>query len=92
MLVDPDVCNSKLLFVARTGIGKTHVFRMIGTIFGGICLNIIPLLSLSGTQMEKIKSASQQYGSVEAHHLDELPEESGKLDQENGIVFSGPKD
>lgn len=82
MLIDPAVCASKLLFVARTGIGKTHVFRMIGTVLGGIAVNIIPLLSLSGTQMEKIKSAAQQFGSVEAHHLDELPQGSDVLERD----------
>ena len=28
-------CGRRLLFVGRTGIGKTHFFRMLGCILGG---------------------------------------------------------
>ena len=68
-------CGRKLLFVGRTGIGKTHFFRMLGCILGGVVVIIVPLLSLSADQVEKMNTASQDYGSIEAHHLDELGEE-----------------
>ena len=69
-------CGRKLLFVGCTGVGKTHFFRMLGCILGGVIVIIVPLLSLSADQVEKMNNACQEYGSVEAHHLDELGEEA----------------
>ena len=68
----PDICELKMLFIGRTGIGKSHFFRMLGCILGGIFVQIIPLLSLSANQMTKMKSASNEYGDIEAHNLDEI--------------------
>lgn len=62
-----------MLMVGRTGIGKTHFMRMLGTVLGDITLNFTQLLSLSADQMATLKGAHQDYGSVEAHNLDELP-------------------
>jgi superfamily II DNA helicase RecQ len=45
---------NKLLLVARTGIGKTHVTRIAGVILRGIVLIIIPLLSLSADQIRNV--------------------------------------
>eukprot|EP00578_Thalassiosira_sp_NH16_P016009 CAMPEP_0181115808 /NCGR_PEP_ID=MMETSP1071-20121207/21623_1 /TAXON_ID=35127 /ORGANISM="Thalassiosira sp., Strain NH16" /LENGTH=41 /DNA_ID= /DNA_START= /DNA_END= /DNA_ORIENTATION= len=38
----------------------------------GIAIIIVPLLALTADQVEKMKRASQKYGSVEAHHIDDL--------------------
>ena len=38
---------------------------------GGITLLIIPLLSLTANQLERIKKAVQEYGNVLAYHLDD---------------------
>ena len=72
-MVDPDICGLKMIFVTRTGIGKIHVIRMMAAVLGGVILNIIPLLSLSGDQSTKMACFSQEYGSVKIHNLDELP-------------------
>ena len=63
---------NKLLLVARTGVGKTHVTRTVGVILRGIILIIIPLLSLSADQLRKFRSACQSFGSVVVYHLDEI--------------------
>ena len=77
MMVDPKICDFKMLLVGRTGIGKTHFFRMMGCIIGGIIVQISPLLALSADQLTKLSDAKQQdvYGSVEAHNVDELSPE-----------------
>ena len=54
------------------GGGKSHILRMIATMVQGIVLVIVPLLALTADAMAKIKEAIQHYGSVEAHHLDEI--------------------
>ena len=46
---------------------------MVASFSGGIVLVIVPLLSLTADQMAKIRVALQIEGSVEAHHLDEIP-------------------
>ena len=79
-----------MLMVGRTGIGKTHFMRMLGTVLGDITLNFTQLLSLSADQMATLKGAHQDYGSVEAHNLDESsgntldtnPYHSGSYNQE----------
>jgi len=38
----------------------------------------VPLLSLSADQMAKMEQAKQNLGSVETHHLDELPDDGGE--------------
>jgi hypothetical protein len=68
-------CKKKLLLVDRTGGGKSHILRMIASLTGGIWLVIIPLLSLTADTKAKMEEANEDYGSVEVHHMDELPVE-----------------
>ena len=64
--------DGKLIVIDRTGGGKSHILRMIATMVGGIIVVIVPLLLLTADQMIKIKVALQDFGSVEAHNLDDL--------------------
>ena len=82
---------NKLLLVARTGIGKTHVTRIAGVILRGIVLIIIPLLSLSADQIRKFCDANQAFGSVDVYHLDELSQASYSKRQELLEMFSALK-
>ena len=75
--IDPMYNDSKLLLVTRTGSGKSHIMRTLGVAMNGIVVIFIPLLSLSADQMVKMKEAKQLLGSVETHHLDELPTNDG---------------
>ena len=77
-LLDPN--KGKLLLVTRTGSGKSHVMRMLGVMMGGVIVIIVPLLSLSADQMEKMTSISQQTGPMGTVHCDEMPSEPGTLD------------
>ena len=67
---------NKLLLVARTGVGKTHVTRTAGVILRGITLIIIPLLSLSADQLRKFNCGDEQFGSINVVHLDEIAQAS----------------
>ena len=79
LCLEPTKVDSKLLFVTRTGYGKSHVMRTLGVLVGGVVVILVPLLSLSADQMNKMKEASQKYGTVETHHLDEFPTDDGGL-------------
>ena len=98
MSVDSDICDKKLGFFARTGYGKTHFVRTLGTVLpGGVIVIIVPLLSLSADQMKKMIGASQEYGSVETHHMDEnsnrrleeelIPRIKGLKEGTNSTIF-----
>ena len=78
LCINPSMIDSKLLLVTRTGYGKSHVMRTLGVLVGGVVIIFVPLLSLSADQMNKMKEANQKYGTVETHHLDELPDDRGK--------------
>ena len=64
-------CGGKLLLVHRTGGGKSHIMRMIGSLVAGVVVVIVPLLTLCADQIRKIDEASQKYASCEAQHIDE---------------------
>ena len=66
--------DGKLLLVERTGGGKSLTMQMVLTMIGGIALIIVPLLALTADQVEKIRRANRSFGSVEAHHTDDLDE------------------
>ena len=48
LLFDKDA-DGKMLAVACTGSGKSHILRMVGSMVAGIWLIIVPLLSLTLT-------------------------------------------
>ena len=81
LLIDPSLPNA-VLAVYRTGLGKSHVIRMIGVLDRGICMIFIPLLTLSADVMKKFQSACQHFGSVRAYHLDELVDSDPTLHDE----------
>eukprot|EP00978_Attheya_sp_CCMP212_P030945 scaffold115491_cov45-Attheya_sp.AAC.1 len=61
-IVDVDVCGGKLLYIVKTGAGKSHVMWTTGILLGGVCLIIMPLLALGSDQVSKLTSASQAFG------------------------------
>ena len=71
-ILHDEKADGKLLLVDRTGGGKSLTMQMALTMSAGIAIIIVPLLALTADQVEKIKRANQKYGSVEAHHIDDL--------------------
>ena len=63
--------SKKLLVVQQTGTGKSHIYRMVGTMLNGIHLVIHPLLVLTADQIVKFKEGDNCYGAIEVHNLDE---------------------
>ena len=51
-----------------TGLGKSHILRMVALFVGGIVLVIMPILLLTADQMAKIRVGLQIEGFVEANH------------------------
>ena len=60
------------------GRGKEHHDVSDRSIHGGVTLVIIPLLSLTANQMERIKKAPQKDGIVAAIHLDDAAQHDVK--------------
>ena len=56
----------------RTGGGKSHNIRLLGTLFGGVHLIFHPILSLTADQITAFQSGSDDYGSIIAINLDEI--------------------
>eukprot|EP00978_Attheya_sp_CCMP212_P036034 scaffold160638_cov49-Attheya_sp.AAC.1 len=67
--VGVNVCGGKVLLVVKTGAGKSHVMQTPGILLGGVCLIIMALLALGSDQVAKLRSAIQEFGSVEYFHL-----------------------
>ena len=65
-------CLDKLLVVNYASGEKSHILRMIAAFVGGIILVIIPLLTLTANQLEKVMIALQAHDPFESHHLDDL--------------------
>ena len=64
---------SSLLFVHPTGGGKSLVRDVHSTLFRGVSLNIVPVLSLGADLSLKVREkASQGCGCVVSIHLDEI--------------------
>ena len=63
--------DGKLMLCVRTGGGKTLTMYLTAVSVGGITLVIIPLLSLTANQLERIKRSMQKEGAVVAVHLDD---------------------
>ena len=60
----------KLLIVQKTGGGKTHIIRTLGTMLKGIHVVLHPLLALTGDQVIRFQEGSNDYGMIEAVNLD----------------------
>ena len=58
------------MLVTRTGGGKSHVFRMLGTLLRGVHLIIHPLLVLAADQMQKFGEGSFDFGTVACVNVD----------------------
>ena len=76
LLFDKDA-DGKMLGVAHTSSSKSHILQMVGSMVGGMWLIIVPLLSLTADTMAKMEEHVDTKGSIETHHLDEIPDESG---------------
>ena len=61
----------KLLVVQKTGGGKTHIIRVMGSMMKGIHVVLHPLLALTGDQVIRFQEGSDAYGAVDAINLDE---------------------
>jgi len=44
------VTHQSLLLIGRTGIGKSHFVRMVGTVLGGIVVVVVGMASISLTK------------------------------------------
>eukprot|EP00978_Attheya_sp_CCMP212_P028884 scaffold100970_cov45-Attheya_sp.AAC.3 len=80
-IVDIDVSRGKVLLVAKTGSGKSHVMRTAGIMLGGVCLILMPLLALGTDQVAKLRAVSQEFGTVEFFHVDEYLKVPAELDK-----------
>ena len=74
--------DGKLMLCVRTGGGKSLTLYLTAVSVGGITLVIIPLLSLTANQLERIKTAMQEHGAVVATHLDD----AGKNDVKANVI------
>jgi superfamily II DNA helicase RecQ len=81
-LLENKACDGTLLFVDRTGGGKSHVMRVAGTCVRGIIVVTAPTLALAADVFEKFKVADESTGFVDAIHFDEDigTDESKRLD------------
>ena len=70
-LLDPSRPNH-VLACLRTGYGKSHIMRVLGSMVGGFTLVFIPLLALSADVLSKFQKADPRYGRVRVFHVDEL--------------------
>jgi hypothetical protein len=80
-LLENKACDGSLLFVDRTGGGKSHLMR-VGTCVRGIIVVTAPTLALAADVFEKFKVANESTGFVDAIHFDKdiSTDESKRLD------------
>ena len=75
--------SKQLLVIQQPGTGKSHIYRMVGTILHDIHIVFHPLLVLTADQIIKFKTGSNIYGAIEVHNLNEHASKSiqfrGKL-------------
>ena len=53
-----------------------HVTRVVGTVERGITLVVVLLFALSANQLVKFKEEKQDHGTIKAHHMDKVIQES----------------
>ena len=73
--IDPSKSCSVIIY-DRTGLGKTHITRIVDAIEQGVIRTIVLLLTLSADQLAKFRGASQSFGTINAHHMDKSFKES----------------
>ena len=78
-LFRPEDSERKMLLVTRTGGGKSHVLRLVGTLLRAVHLVLHPLLVLTADQMPKFLAASDAHGPHSAYNLDKFPASSLSL-------------
>ena len=61
-----------VLYVDRTGGGKSHSMRMLASMLKGIHLYFCPLLALMADIVLKFQEGNQQYGRIIVFNLDEM--------------------
>ena len=62
----------KLMVNLMTGVGKTHMIRVMGTMLRAVHLIVHPLLVLTADQVVKFLEGTDAYGAIEVHNLDDL--------------------
>jgi superfamily II DNA helicase RecQ len=67
-LLENKACDGSLLFVDRTGGGKSHVMRVAGTCVRGIIVVTAPTLALAADVFEKFKVANQRIHWLRRRH------------------------
>ena len=65
--------NRKVLNIAHTGGGKTHIIRVLGTYARAVHLVIHPILALTADQVLKFMEGTDKYGAIDAHNMDASP-------------------
>ena len=74
-LLTPSISARKLVKNAHTGVGKTHIIRVLETYARLIHLVLRPILALTADQVPKFLEGSDRYGSTDAHNMDLIPNE-----------------
>ena len=72
LFADANEDERKLMVNLMTGVGKTHVIRVLGALLKGVHLIIHPLLVLTADQVVKFLEGTDDYGAIEVHNLDDL--------------------
>ena len=67
----------QILFVDRTGGGKSHVMRLLATMLKGVHVYLCPLLSLMADVAIKFGEGNRAYGDVFVFNLDEFVGQAG---------------
>eukprot|EP00978_Attheya_sp_CCMP212_P029520 scaffold105105_cov62-Attheya_sp.AAC.1 len=68
-IVDIDVSHGKVLLLAKTGSGKSHVMYTVDIMLGWVSLIMMPLLALGSDQVAKLHAVSQEFGTVDSSML-----------------------
>lgn len=64
--------EGKAIVVDRTGGGKSHLIRLLGTMLRGLNIVFHPLLALMGDQVAKFREGRDDHGAIETHNIDEI--------------------
>ena len=66
----------KQLIVQPIARGKTHIMRVMGTMFWGLHVVVHPLFALTVDQASAFEEGNDAYGSIQVHNLDAHASES----------------
>jgi len=73
-ILTPSLSNRKLLNIAHTVGGKTHIIRVLGGTYArGVHLVIHSILALTADQVLKFPDGTDKYGAIDTHNMDASP-------------------